>query len=111
MTRPDSKITLSVYQIPSPEERSLILEKIVRDHKKITDTEFLTLTKFELASIRTELTGIAGYLGMLLVGDFGPVSAEQKKVLGDLVKSCGQRLASIEHLLELTKIQSEKRKN
>lgn len=98
---------MNVYQIPSPEERSKIFEKMVRDHQKLTDQQFFVMTRSELALARTELTGIMGYLSMLAVGDFGPISDEQKKIIEDLVESCGWRIASVNNLLQLTKMQSE----
>ncbi len=66
-------------------------------------SEFVTNVSHEL---RTPITPIKGYVDMLLLGAAGPMSDQQKKLLG-VVKSNAERLHTlVNDLLEISRIES-----
>ncbi len=70
------------------------------DHIK---SEFVTNVSHEL---RTPITPIKGYVDMLLLGAAGPMSDQQKKLLG-VVKSNAERLHTlVNDLLEISRLES-----
>jgi signal transduction histidine kinase/DNA-binding response OmpR family regulator/CHASE3 domain sensor protein len=68
-------------------------------------SEFVSLVSHEL---RTPLTSIKGYVDLLIDGDVGEVTAEQREFLG-IVKSNADRLVTlINDLLDVSRIESGK---
>lgn len=66
-------------------------------------SEFLSVASHQL---RTPLTAIKGYVSMILEGDYGPVSEQQKPTL-QMVFDSAQRLAVlVSDLLDLSRIES-----
>jgi len=58
--------------------------------------DFVATVSHEL---RTPLTSLSGYLEMLLEGDVGPVSEQQRRMLETMAKNAGRLRALIEDLL------------
>ena len=68
-------------------------------------SEFVSIASHQL---RTPMTGIMGYLSMVLDGDFGKVPAEQEKVLTGLLTESQRMIRLINLFLDVTKIESGK---
>lgn len=67
--------------------------------------EFISMASHQL---RTPLTGIKGYLSMLIEGDVGRVSAEQKKVLNEAFVSSERMVRLISDFLNVSRLQTGK---
>jgi signal transduction histidine kinase len=79
---------------------------IANDKLKILDnakTEFISMASHQL---RTPVTGIKGYLSMLIEGSYGAVSSEQKIVLQKTFDSNERMVNLIEDLLNVSRIES-----
>jgi len=68
-------------------------------------TRFLASVSHEL---RTPLNGIIGFAQLLHDGTLGPVSDEQRECLGDMLSCADQLYKLIGHVLDLSKIESDK---
>jgi len=68
-------------------------------------TRFLASVSHEL---RTPLNGIIGFAQLLHDGALGPVSDDQRECLGDMLSCADQLLRLIGHVLDLSKIESDK---
>jgi signal transduction histidine kinase len=78
-----------------------VLYRKIKEVDRMKD-DFVSMTSHEL---RTPVTGIRGYLSMMLEGEFGPLSDKFKKVLG-LVQSASERLAIlVDDLLNVNQIE------
>ncbi len=78
-----------------------VLYRKIKEIDRMKD-DFVSMTSHEL---RTPVTGIRGYLDMMLGGEFGPLDDRFKKVLG-LVQSASERLAVlVDDLLNVNQIE------
>ncbi len=68
-------------------------------------SEFLANMSHEL---RTPLNGVIGFAEILYDGRVGPVSAEQKEFLGDILASSRHLLQLINDVLDLAKVEAGK---
>jgi len=68
-------------------------------------SEFVSITSHQL---RTPMTGIMGYISMILQGDFGKVPAVQKKILTELLEESQRMIRIINLFLNVSKIESGK---
>ncbi len=68
-------------------------------------SEFVSIASHQL---RTPMTGIMGYLSMILQGDFGKVPDEQNKVLQGLLEESQRMIRLINLFLNVSKIESGK---
>ncbi len=68
-------------------------------------SEFVSITSHQL---RTPMTGIMGYLSMILQGDFGKVPKEQNKILTELLEESQRMIRIINLFLNVSKIESGK---
>ncbi len=68
-------------------------------------SEFVSITSHQL---RTPMTGIMGYLSMILQGDFGKVPKEQEKILSELLEESQRMIRIINLFLNVSKIESGK---
>jgi len=66
-------------------------------------SEFVSIASHQL---RTPMTGIMGYLSMILQGDFGKVPKDQQKVMEDLLEESQRMIRLINLFLNVTKIES-----
>lgn len=66
-------------------------------------SDFVSITSHQL---RTPMTGIMGYLSMILQGDFGKVPKEQNKILSDLLQESQRMIRLINLFLNVSKIES-----
>ncbi|MCL2174241.1 HAMP domain-containing histidine kinase [Candidatus Saccharibacteria bacterium] len=67
-----------------------------------TKDDFISMASHQL---RTPLTSVKGYVSMLLDGDFGRLSAEQKKVLGEAYASSDRMTFLIDDFLDVSRLQ------
>jgi signal transduction histidine kinase len=70
-----------------------------------TKDEFISMASHQL---RTPLTTIKGYLSMVLEGDVGPVSKEEKKMIQQAFDSAERMVFLISDLLNISRLQSGK---
>lgn len=68
-------------------------------------TEFVSIASHQL---RTPMTGIAGYLSMLVQGDFGKISEEHVKILRQLLDESQRMIRLINLFLNVSKIEAGK---
>ncbi|MDP2684723.1 MAG: ATP-binding protein [bacterium] len=68
-------------------------------------SEFVSITSHQL---RTPMTGIMGYISMILQGDFGKVPKEQEKILSELLEESQRMIRIINLFLNVSKIESGK---
>jgi signal transduction histidine kinase len=78
------------------------------EHLKELDqakSEFVSIASHQL---RTPMTGIMGYLSMIVGGDFGKLDASLQKVLEQLLDASQRMIRLINLFLDVTKIESGK---
>ena len=76
------------------------------EHLKQLDrakSEFLSIASHQL---RTPLTGIKGYLSMMLEGDFGKFSSKQNSVLKDIFLASDRMSKLVNVFLNVSRIES-----
>ena len=66
-------------------------------------TEFISIASHQL---RTPLTGLKGYLSMLLEGDFGEIEPKKKKILHDLFENTNRLIRLIDLMLNISRIEA-----
>lgn len=64
-------------------------------------TEFVALVSHEL---RTPLTSIKGYVDLLVAGDVGPLSREQRDFLGVVKRNADREVALVNDLLDVARL-------
>jgi len=67
-----------------------------------TKDDFISIASHQL---RTPLTSIKGYISMLIDNDFGHLSAEQKKILGEVYASSERMAFIIDDFLDVSRLQ------
>ncbi len=80
--------------------------KVANKHLKELDkakTEFISVASHQL---RTPLSGIKGYLSMLLDGDFGKTTAKQKKIITDIFNNTERLIRLVNIFLNVSRIES-----
>ncbi|MFC1687448.1 ATP-binding protein [Patescibacteria group bacterium] len=68
-------------------------------------SEFVSIASHQL---RTPMTGIKGYLSMMVGGDFGKIKKEQKEILQNLLNESNRMIRLIGVFLNVSKIESGK---
>lgn len=78
-----------------------------RELKKLDSVkdDFISMASHQL---RTPLTSIKGYISMLLDGDFGKLTTEQRRILGDAYLSSERMVFIIGDFLDLSRLQTGK---
>lgn len=82
-------------------ERALIRAKMVSDEANRSKTEFLANTSHEL---KTPLNSIIGFSELLLEGELGEISEQQKKYIGTIHESGYMLLNIINKILDISSI-------
>lgn len=89
-------------------------ERVVKQLKKINGKlkaldevkdEFMSMASHQL---RTPLTSIKGYMSMVLEGDLGEISPQQRKVLGEAFNSSERMVRLIADFLNVSRLQTGK---
>lgn len=76
------------------------------EHLKQLDkakSEFMSIASHQL---RTPLTGIMGYLSMILQGDYGKVKADQKKIMKEVFQAAQRLIRLVNVFLNITRIEA-----
>jgi two-component system, sensor histidine kinase and response regulator len=99
-------------QILSARVRSLIRLKLATDaledsYRKLRELEKVRddLMKMIVHDLKSPLTAVLASLEMLMDGDFGPLTIEQRRVLTDAESKSEDLLALMEDLLEVARIE------
>jgi signal transduction histidine kinase len=101
--------------IENPDRKALELQtKLLRMTKRAENMavkadavkdDFIAMASHQL---RTPLTSMKGYISMLLDGDFGHLTAEQKRVLGEAYSSSERMTFLIGDFLDVSRLQTGK---
>ena len=85
------------------EEKTKIqkLENLLNSEKQ----EFLSVMSHEL---RTPMTGVKGYLSMILEGDAGPISDDVKEFIAQAYVANDRLIRLVEHMMKVARIQEGK---
>jgi signal transduction histidine kinase/CHASE3 domain sensor protein len=91
---------------PAPQPRILVLRDATREAEADRlKSEFISMVSHEL---RTPLTSIRGYVDLVLGGDAGAVSAQQREFLEIVARNAGRLSALIDDILDVEKIHAGK---
>ncbi|AGB48590.1 PAS domain S-box [Methanomethylovorans hollandica DSM 15978] len=82
-------------------ERALIRAKMVSDEANRSKTEFLANTSHEL---KTPLNSIIGFSELMLAGELGKISKQQKKYIGTILESGCMLLNIVNKILDISSI-------
>ena len=92
--------------------RSLLRLKAARDelaesYRRLRELEALKddLTRMVVHDLKSPLTGILGSLEMVMDGDAGPLSADQRRLLGDAQERGGDLVRMVDNLLDLSRLE------
>ena len=95
--------------------RSLLRLKAARDqlaesYARLREVEALKddLTRMVVHDLKSPLTGILGNLEMVLDGDAGPLTAGQRRLLGDASERGGDLLRMVDNLLDLSRLEESR---
>ncbi|MFH1537300.1 MAG: GAF domain-containing sensor histidine kinase, partial [Patescibacteria group bacterium] len=80
--------------------------KYANEHLKDLDrakSEFMSIASHQL---RTPLSGIMGYLSMILEGDYGTLKGEQKKIINDVFEASQRLIRLVNIFLNVTRIEA-----
>ncbi len=83
-------------------------KKRIENLKKLLDAqrqEFLSVMSHEL---RTPMTGVKGYLSMLLEGDAGPISDDVKEYVAQAYTANDRLIRLVEHMMKVARVQEGK---
>jgi len=92
------------------EENQAVLQQIKKANSRLkeldqTKDEFISMASHQL---RTPLTTIKGYLSMVLEGDVGPVTKNERKMIQQAFDSSERMVFLISDLLNVSRLQSGK---
>ncbi|MDR1970181.1 MAG: HAMP domain-containing histidine kinase, partial [Candidatus Nomurabacteria bacterium] len=93
------------FTIENPDTKLLEMERQNRNRLKKLEAakeDFITIASHQL---RTPLTSIKGYLSMMLDNDFGHLTGEQKKVIGEAFSSSERMAFLIDDFLDVSRLQ------
>ncbi|MBU0731293.1 hypothetical protein KKC88_00255 [Patescibacteria group bacterium] len=96
-------------------ERSRFYEKLQSINEKLTEanehlkdldrakSEFMSIASHQL---RTPLSGVMGYLSMILEGDYGKLKKEQKEIIEDVFEASQRLIRLVNVFLNVTRIEA-----
>lgn len=89
-------------------DKALLYQKLkeANEHLKELDTaksEFISIASHQL---RTPLTGIMGYLSMMVAGDFGKIEPTQLKILTDVYGASNRLIRIVNIFLNVSRIEA-----
>lgn len=101
-------ISLALYKAKLYEDLQRTSAELLKANTQLKDldkakSEFLSIASHQLY---TPLTALRGYISMIMEGDYGPISEEQKPVLDILNKSALRLIELIKDLLDISRIES-----
>lgn len=80
------------------------LKEFLKKNEPVSNDDFRTIVRVNLAHLRTPLTGMMGYLAMMSQGDFGKLDATNKKIIDDLLLESQRLIVIVNELMELGKL-------
>jgi signal transduction histidine kinase len=83
------------------------LEESLRKQKELEKVRD-DLMKMIVHDLKSPLTSVIGAMEMLIDGDFGPLTGDQRKALGDTEKRAQDLLGLIEDLLEVARLEESR---
>ncbi|HSX25156.1 MAG TPA: GAF domain-containing sensor histidine kinase [Candidatus Andersenbacteria bacterium] len=101
-------ISLALYKAKLYEDLQQTSAELLAANNQLKDldkakSEFLSIASHQLY---TPLTALRGYISMIMEGDYGPISDEQKPILDILNKSALRLIELIKDLLDVSRIES-----
>ena len=101
-------ISLALYKAKLYEDLQRTSAELIAANKQLKDldkakSEFLSIASHQLY---TPLTALRGYISMLMEGDYGPMSDDQKPVLDILNQSASRLIELIKDLLDISRIEA-----
>jgi signal transduction histidine kinase len=106
LTKPHNRLILGA-RVRSLLKLKAATDALEQSFRKLRELEKVRddLMKMIVHDLKTPLTSVLATLEMVLDGDFGLVSDEQRRVLGDAESKAEDLLALIEDLLEIARIE------
>jgi two-component system sensor histidine kinase/response regulator len=106
LTKPHNRLVLGA-RVRSLLKLKAATDALEESARKMKELEKLRddLMKMIVHDLKSPLTSVLATIEMLMDGDFGDLSAEQKKALGDSESKAEDLLALIEDLLEVRRIE------
>jgi two-component system, sensor histidine kinase and response regulator len=106
LTKPHNRLVLGA-RVRSLLKLKAATDALEESARKMKELEKLRddLMKMIVHDLKSPLTSVLATIEMLMDGDFGELSAEQKKALGDSEAKAEDLLALIEDLLEVRRIE------
>lgn len=80
----------------------------IRPSRKKDDYKLTEVVSTVSHQLKTPLSAIKGYIEVLLSGDLGNLTKEQKEYLRDMLENTKQMIALVTDLLEVTRIEADK---
>lgn len=99
-----------IREINVKEQLELLSHDLARANKNLQKldkmkSEFLSIASHQL---RTPISGIKGYLSMLLEGDFGPINETPKKIINDVYANTERLNGLVNDFLDVSRIERGK---
>jgi two-component system sensor histidine kinase/response regulator len=106
LTKPFSRPVL-VARIRSLLRLKAAQDQLAESYRRLRELESLKddLTRMVVHDLKSPLTGILGSLEMVLDGDAGPLTADQRRLLGDAGERGGDLLRMVDNLLDLSRLE------
>src|SRR5881227_1644375 len=109
LTKPHNRLVLGarVRSLLKLKAATDALEESLRKQKELEKVRD-DLMKMIVHDLKSPLTSVIGAMEMLIDGDFGPLSENQRKALDDTEKRAQDLLALIEDLLEVARLEESR---
>ncbi|HEU4722845.1 MAG TPA: ATP-binding protein [Gemmatimonadaceae bacterium] len=109
LTKPHNRLVLGarVRSLLKLKAATDALEESLRKQKELEKVRD-DLMKMIVHDLKSPLTSVIGAMEMLIDGDFGPLSGEQKRALQDTEKRAQDLLGLIEDLLEVARLEESR---
>jgi two-component system, sensor histidine kinase and response regulator len=109
LTKPHNRLVLGarVRSLLKLKAATDALEESLRKQKELEKVRD-DLMKMIVHDLKSPLTSVIGAMEMLIDGDFGPLSDNQRQALGDTEKRAQDLLALIEDLLEVARLEESR---
>ncbi len=109
LTKPHNRLVLGarVRSLLKLKAATDALEESLRKQKELEKVRD-DLMKMIVHDLKSPLTSVIGAMEMLIDGDFGPLTENQRKALGDTEKRAQDLLGLIEDLLEVARLEESR---
>jgi signal transduction histidine kinase len=109
LTKPHNRLVLGarVRSLLKLKAATDALEESLRKQKELEKVRD-DLMKMIVHDLKSPLTSVIGAMEMLIDGDFGPLTEDQRKALGETEKRAQDLLALIEDLLEVARLEESR---